>query len=301
MALQQETIHLDAHQSFRLLHWRDNMRDVESLISATERHRVTGTGDRWHHHPEMELTVIQRGSGTRFVGDHIGPFESLDVVLIGSNVPHYWRGLQHSTGYALQWRFEAGHPFWQFPESETLKNLWPRTAHGIRFTGKSAANLVAVIEKMAEADALERLAYFIQLLHHLSQSPKRDQQRLSARPFDLASVQIHQPAIERVIRHVLKNFRDPIPLSEVLKIASMSRATFARQFPKHAGKTFSAFVNQVRLESVCRELLTSHENVSHIAFANGFNNLSSFNRMFQKVLSISPKEYRAKAETPNRR
>ncbi|TLD69894.1 helix-turn-helix domain-containing protein [Phragmitibacter flavus] len=240
----------------------------------------------------MELTLVQRGSGTRFVGDHIAPFESLDVVLIGANVPHYWRGLHHSTGYALQWRFEANHPFWQFPESQSLKPLWPQTAHGIRFTGKTATTIVTLIENIAHSSSLERLSHFIQLLHHLAKSPKRDQQRLSTRPFDLASVQIHQPAIERVIRHVLKNFRDPIPLKQVLKLANMSRATFARQFPKHAGKTFSAFVNQVRLESVCRDLTTTTETITNIAFSNGFNNLSSFNRMFRKVLKCSPKDYR---------
>ena len=62
----------------------------------------------------------------------------------------------------------------------------------------------------------------------------------------------HQPAIERVIRHILQRFREPIPLAHVLQIAGMSKATFARQFRKHAGRPFSAFVNQVRLDAACR-------------------------------------------------
>lgn len=47
--------------------------------------------NRWHYHPELELLHIEQGSGTQFVGDSIQHFNSGDVLLIGSNLPHYWR------------------------------------------------------------------------------------------------------------------------------------------------------------------------------------------------------------------
>lgn len=290
--LAQENIQFDARQSFRLLHWRDNLREVESILSPTQSVRVTGVGDRWHHHPEMELTIIQSGSGTRFVGDHIGPFQALDVVLIGSNVPHYWRGMKKSTGYALQFRFESSHPIWQLPEAGALQQLRTLSAHGLHISGQTAEQTLDLIKRIATSHSLERLGLFLQLLHLLSHCPASNRQRLSKRPFDLASVQIHQPSIERVIRHVLKHYRDPIALSDVLHIAGMSRATFARLFPKHAGKTFSTFLTQVRLEAVCQQLVQSDDTIAAIAFANGFNNLSAFNRMFQKLQHCSPKTYR---------
>ncbi|MCX5685149.1 MAG: helix-turn-helix transcriptional regulator, partial [Planctomycetota bacterium] len=73
---------------------------------------------------------------------------------------------------------------------------------------------------------------------------------------------------------------------------------FARQFRQHTGKTFAAFVNQVRLQAVCRALRDSTENVSSIALNHGFNQLSFFNRLFRRELGVSPKNYRAKMQDP---
>ena len=47
--------------------------------------------NRWHYHSEVELIHIKKGEGTQFIGDSIKRFKSGDVVLVGSNLPHYWR------------------------------------------------------------------------------------------------------------------------------------------------------------------------------------------------------------------
>src|SRR5678810_1054145 len=47
--------------------------------------------NRWHYHSEVELIHIKKGEGTQFIGDCIKRFKSGDVVLVGSNLPHYWR------------------------------------------------------------------------------------------------------------------------------------------------------------------------------------------------------------------
>lgn len=45
----------------------------------------------WHYHEELELVYFKEGEGTQFIGDHISRFKIGDVVLVGSNLPHYWR------------------------------------------------------------------------------------------------------------------------------------------------------------------------------------------------------------------
>src|ERR1700691_5564608 len=47
--------------------------------------------NRWHYHVEVELIFFHQGSGTQFVGDHIKRFQPGDIILVGSNLPHYWR------------------------------------------------------------------------------------------------------------------------------------------------------------------------------------------------------------------
>ena len=45
----------------------------------------------WHYHPEYEFVLVNKSSGRRMVGDHIGYFNEGDLVFMGPHLPHVWR------------------------------------------------------------------------------------------------------------------------------------------------------------------------------------------------------------------
>ena len=47
--------------------------------------------NQWHYHPEIELTLIIRGTGARFMGDDVDTFKDDDLILIGPNLPHLFK------------------------------------------------------------------------------------------------------------------------------------------------------------------------------------------------------------------
>ena len=49
----------------------------------------------WHFHPESEIMLLEKSTGTRYVGDAIENFHVGDVVLLGANVPHLWRAAKN--------------------------------------------------------------------------------------------------------------------------------------------------------------------------------------------------------------
>ena len=113
-------------QSFRIFRWSQNLREVELLTSAGQTRPFVGGGIHWHYHVALELTFFAAGEGTRFVGDHIGPFAAGDLVLLGEKLPHYWHLQGTSAGLAVQWSFPPEHPFWAFPETLPLARLFER-------------------------------------------------------------------------------------------------------------------------------------------------------------------------------
>lgn len=87
--LDHEHIEVPASQSFRLLRWDDSLSNVMECLGNGQVRPISGSGDHWHAHRAIELTYIETGSGTRFIGDSIAPIQTPELVLLGSNLPHY--------------------------------------------------------------------------------------------------------------------------------------------------------------------------------------------------------------------
>jgi AraC-like DNA-binding protein len=264
------------------------------VVAPGKIEKLTGEGTRWHFHTEMELTLFREGQGTRFVGDHIGAFEAGDLVLLGSKLPHYWHTRGHSGGLSVQWHFPEGHPFWAFPETLPLRGLFERAGHGLRLSGLTAARVGSLMNEMISVQGVEQLSLLLRVLAVIHAAPEKERARLSARSFALAAESHYQQAISKAVRHLLASFREQVRLEDVLILTGMSRPTFARQFKKHSGKTLSEFLNHLRLQAACRELVESDRSVLEIALGNGFTQVSFFNRLFRRLQKCSPTEYRAR-------
>jgi AraC-like DNA-binding protein len=58
------------------------------------------------------------------------------------------------------------------------------------------------------------------------------------------------------------------------------------------GRTFVAWVHEVRIGHACRLLTTTERPVLDIAMAAGFENLSNFNRVFRRLRGCTPRAFR---------
>jgi len=278
-------------QTFRAICWSRNLREVESLQADGVRQRIEGEGVHWHHHAEMELTLFTKGQGTRFVGDHIGRFGAGDLVLLGSHLPHYWHAPGGSSGVSIQWHFPAAHPIWEFPELARAREILGKAEKGFRLKGGTAARVGELLEGMTGVRAGQRLASLIDLFSVIAEMPARHREVLSSRSFGLSGSR-HQEAIASAVRHVIGHFREEVRMEDLLRLTGMSRPTFARQFKEHAGRTMSEFVNKLRLQAACAELLETEKSIMEIALNCGFGEISFFNRLFRREKGCSPREFR---------
>jgi AraC-like DNA-binding protein len=241
----------------------------------------------------MEFTIITRGTGMRYVGDHIEPFAAMDCVLLGSHLPHCWMERGAYDGYVMQFRIPPEHPFRRADGAAALRELFAAAEHGQRFDAATARAALALLRRITVASTLARAGLLLELFALLhSALKKRRAVPLSRARVGVGAEAASRPRLEAAVQWVLDNFTQPFTLDEAVRRSAMSRATFCRQFRRYTGKTFIAFVTDARLAHAHQLLTQTSQSISEIAYASGFGSLSRFNTAFRSKFHHAPRDLR---------
>lgn len=254
----------------------------------------------WHFHTEYQLFVVLKGSGTRFVGDNISPFESGDMVLTGPNLPHLWRCEEHffieqdpngTRGIVVYFQKDMlGEEFWKRKEGFAISQLLKQSERGLEISSRDSDKLLPLFIQMAEESGFGKVLLLLEILHQLSEHTKiYPLASLGYKPMFRHS---DTERLNRVQSYIFKNYKSGLSLKEAASIANMSPSAFSRYFKQRTHKKFSQFVSEVRIGHACKLLLEDQMNVSEVAFACGFPTLSNFNKQFRMIMDKSPSEYK---------
>lgn len=271
--------------------WRDGTRSLRAY------RRTANTFDwNWHYHPEIELTLITRGSGTRLVGDSSEAYTTGDLVLLGSNLPHTWfsgePGHSPSSNQAIVVQFLASafpESLVTLPEFAPIRLLFQRAQRGLHYSREMAREFAPRIRKLPEFQGLAGWMELCGLLGDLSERPStvlaRDSYR-HQRSFRLES------RLGRILDHIEKNCTRPLSLEEMAEFSGLTTSSFARFFRKMTGRTFVEHRNACRIDKARRMLDESDHRILDIAYASGFQSLPNFNRDFRRRIGLTPRDYR---------
>jgi AraC-like DNA-binding protein len=259
---------------------------------------------RWHFHPEFEIHLITTTSGRAFVGDYIGTFAPGNLVMTGPNLPHNWLS-DVAPGVVVPQRCIVllfGTAFIEgcaslFPSLD-LAGLIDQSQRGLEFTAAASAAVAPLMRAMLAGDKLSRPAIFMQILECLL----RDQQRrmLASVGYRVQpSVYMKQP-LNHVLDHIARNLSLDLRETELAALSGYTPSAFSRAFHRQTGMTFVGYVNSLRINRACHLLTSSNRLITDICFEVGFNNISNFNKRFQALTSMTPREYRSRHRENNR-
>ncbi|MFI6347451.1 helix-turn-helix domain-containing protein [Streptomyces sp. NPDC050560] len=117
------------------------------------------------------------------------------------------------------------------------------------------------------------------LLHpHYDQEPRRGA--------------LHPQRLQAVTGYMRRHLSSRITLDDMARQVLLSRYYFTRQFAAATGKTPFRYLNELRMESACRQLVTDNESIALVGRRCGFTNSQTFSRMFRKHMGCSPSQYR---------
>lgn len=99
-------------------------------------------------------------------------------------------------------------------------------------------------------------------------------------------------SIQKALSYLHANFRNSPSLIEAATISGYAPNYFSTVFKKITGKTYSKYLNDLRLNFAQQLIINSDLSLTEICFASGFESLANFYRMYKSVYGFSPKNTR---------
>jgi len=254
--------------------------------------------NNWHYHPEIELIHVIKGEGTLFAGDTTIRFSDGNLILLGSQLPHYWRFDEvYTQDNPIPSVIELtqfcedfwGKEFLTLPENQNIRTLFERARRGIVISEEVSAEAKEALNKLISAKGSERLLYLIQLLTILSRVTNPDYISIAySFEFDFSESE----RINAIYNYSLSNFRKKIYLKEVAAVANLATNSFCRYFKSRTRKSYSVFIIELRVGYACKLLSEKRLSIKEICFESGFNSFTNFNKQFKGLKGMQPNEFR---------
>lgn len=247
----------------------------------------------WHHHPEYELTYKINVSGKRIVGDSYEQFKPGDLVLIGPDLPHTWvtdkkiKNKQSCDFVVIQFSGSLFNSLSGLNDFESIKRLLQNCKYGLAF--KNSALFKEAILSLPSKNGIEKISDFLLLLGQLAKQKGR---RLASAEYDITQAKNREYRINKVCSYLEQNFSKPISISDAAAIVNISPSAFCKFFKRATGKTFSDYLNDIRIGYSCYQLIETDKQISTIARSAGFESISYFNRVFIKKKNTTPRDFR---------
>ncbi|WP_189015559.1 AraC family transcriptional regulator [Paenibacillus marchantiophytorum] len=116
-----------------------------------------------------------------------------------------------------------------------------------------------------------------------------------AHPLDMTEAKLQD--LDRLLAYIRSHCSHPISLTAAAARLSISERQLHRQLKKHTGMSFTAYVQQARIEACCRQLRLTDHKISDIAATVGYQDMKFFNQLFKKMTGVTPRTYRQQHRT----
>ena len=253
----------------------------------------------WHYHPEYEIVMVTESTGKRFIGDHISDFHPGNLAFLGPNIPHTYRNDEkfYEERSALRAKSivihftesSLGNDFLELPEAKPLHKLFEESLHGLDVFGETHDSISKKLYAIVKLSGLKRWLCLVDILLELSESKTLTPITKSTH---IGYNEKESKRLCSVFDWITSNFEKDIKLAEAAQIAQMNENAFSRFFSLRTRKTFSGFVQELRLQKAAKLLVENDMTITEVCYECGYNNVSNFNRQFLNHYQMNPMRYK---------
>lgn len=270
--------------------------DASFTIKEYCQPRFTNT---FHFHHGYEVILIVKSAGHVYVGNKVMNYHEGEIFMFGPGLVHCWSSDNLSAGaddvaQATVVQFTAdfmGKDFFETVELRKIKELLQESVYGLKFRNTSPS-LHPLFFQFQPNQQMKNLILLLQILEELCQRRKDDAILITDDVRKIHYKESDSKKLASIFNYVFENYHHEVDIRTAASLACMSEAAFCRYFKRNTHKTFSQFVNEIRISHATRLLIGKENNITDICYACGFDNVSYFNRQFKILQGITPRDYR---------
>jgi len=254
----------------------------------------------WHFHSEYEIIYVKESCGERFVADNMEHFGPEDVILLGSNLPHYMRS--HEMYYAgdtslrvkgviIQFANDyMTHAIDRYLDLNHIKLLLEKSKRGIHFPFPENKDIIRCIEELPVCRGISRIINLLVLLDKMACFKYK--RILGSVHFSNKLSDFSDSRIDKVLSYLTYHYTETLRLDDIASVISMNTSAFCRYFKEKTGKSYIEYIQDLRVGYACKLLTGTSYDISQISIECGFNTICHFNKIFKRNTGLTPTEYR---------
>lgn len=270
--------------------------DASFAIKEYCQPRFTNT---FHFHHGYEVILIVKSSGHVYVGNKVMNYQEGEIFVFGPGLVHCFSSDNLSlnapeVAHAIVVQFTAdfmGKDFFERMELRKVKELLQQSVYGIKFS-TAGPSLSARFFEFQPNQQIKNLILLLQVLEELCLRSSEGALLLTDDIRKIRYKESDSKKLASIFNYVFENYHHHVAVGSAASVACMSKAAFCRYFKRSTDKTFSQFVNEIRISQAAKLLIGKEDNITAVCHACGFDNVSYFNRQFRIQLGMSPRAYR---------
>lgn len=237
-----------------------------------------------HWHRSVEIFAVFQGSMEFYINEEDTHLEEGEFVIVNSNELHSILAPVPNRTVVLQIPLSA------FENYFTEENF-------ICFTHSAQTQddvIMELIQEMYETYTQRCTGYDLQVqssFYRLLYLMVTRYRRLDVST-EIVKKRKNLNKLSAITTYIKDNYTKEISLESLACIFGYSPAYLSRMFKKYANTNYKVYVQSVRLEYACKELMNSEHEIGEIALNNGFTDGRAFARAFKKKYGVLPSVYK---------
>lgn len=250
----------------------------------------------YHSHDFYELYIHLRGGAYYGVDDRLYKLEPNQLVIVPPFCMHGMSG----EGESCLHNYERGY---LNVSSETLKVLgcgqidldrffrtYTAQSHMFQMTEEEASQCAVLLRQLQQssrnADEVTRLRDLAAVMRFMSVVCT-----VMERSETVEGTVTSNSAIQQVLMYINNNYTQAVNMKDLAKRFGLSVSFLSHGFARFTNHSVYDYVLYRRI-MLAKEMIQSDLSLNTIAYQCGFNDYSNFLRAFNKVVGVSPSEYR---------